>query len=175
MNETLAIINQILEEHKVIIRQALNLEQVANDAETIVTLNKASETFMPGRLEHNQAFQKLQELHVKVEEGLKKHFNREENQLLAAFQNHGDESLLETMQTLLLEHKDIKNRLDQEKKYMVELFSGKLSRHLWEATAYDMRAHIAHTRRLLEAHAEIEQELLHTLRNELMRAHRGKN
>ena len=170
MNETLAIINQILEEHKVIIQQAIDLEQVANDAEALVTLNKASETFMPGRLKHNQAFQKLQELHAKVEEGLKKHFNREENQLLATFQNHGDERLLETLQTLLLEHKDIKNRLDQEKKYMVKLVSGKLSRHLWEATAYDMKAHIAHTRRLLEAHAEIEQELLRTLRKEITQA-----
>ena len=170
LTESLSLIDLIIEELRKIFEGFQNLEQVANDAEALVTLNKASETFMPGRLKNNQAFQKLQELHAEVDEGLNKHFNREENQLLAAFQNHGDERLLETMQTLLLEHKDIKNRLDQEKKYMVKLVSGKLSRHLWEATAYDLRAHIAHTRRLLEAHAEIEQELLRTLRKEITEA-----
>lgn len=38
MNETVAIINQILEEHKVIIRHAIDLERVTNDAEALKAL-----------------------------------------------------------------------------------------------------------------------------------------
>jgi len=170
VKEILAIINQIIKEHKVILQHGAELEQVANDAEALMTLDKAMEVYMPGRLDQNQGFQKLQELRVRVGEGLKAHFDREETQLLAAFQNHGNERLLGTLHTLLLEHKDIKNRLDQEKKYMAALATGQTSRHLWEATAHDMRAYIAHTRRLLEAHAEIEQELLHRLRKDIAEA-----
>lgn len=175
VKETIAIINQIIEEHKVILQQAGDLEQVANDAEAMMTLDKATEVFMPGRLDQYQGFQKLQQLLVRAEEGLKAHFHREETQILAAFQQHGDETLVMALQTLLLEHKDIRNRFDQEKKLMATLTTEQLSRNVWEATVHDMRAHITHTRKLLQAHAEIEQELLHTLRKEFTEAQKGKS
>jgi len=175
VKEILAIINQIIKEHKVILQHAAELEQVANDAEALTTLDKAMEVYMPGRLDQNQGFQKFRDLHVRLEEGLKTHFHREETQLLAAFQNHGDDKLLDSLRTLLIEHKDIRNRLDQEKRYVADLNTGQLSRHVWEATAHDMRAHITHTRKLLEAHAEIEQELLNTLRKEITEAQKGKS
>ena len=65
------------------------------------------------------------------------------------------------------EHKNLTDRLVNSKQDVAKLMSGDLSRGLWEATGYDMRAYLSHTRRLLETHAEMEQELLRTLRSEL--------
>lgn len=169
------IISKIIEEHKVILQHAAELEQVANDAEALMTLDKAMRVYMPGRLDQSQGFKKLQDLHVKLEEQLITHFNSEETQLFAAFQKHGDDKLLDSIRTLLIEHKDIRSRLDQEKKHMADLNTQQLSRHVWEATANDIRAHMTHTRKLLEAHAEIEQELLHMLRKEITEAQKGKS
>lgn len=173
MEETIAIINQIIDEHKVILRHTHDLEQVANDVESMMTFDKGKEVFMPGRLDQKHGLQKFQELWLRVEEGLKAHFSKEETQLLAAYQKDGDEKLVTTLQTLLPEHKDIRDRLDQEKKYMATLTTGQISHTIWQATAYDLRAHITHTRKLLEAHAEIEQELLHTLRKKITEAQEG--
>jgi len=172
LDETIALIDKIIEEHKTIIQRMKSLEQVANDAEAMAGLDKAKEVFMPGRLEQKEGLKKLQELQKTVEEGIRAHFTREETGLLSAFEKQGDTMLLQALRTLLLEHRDLRQRLTQAKKHVTELTSGKLSRNVWEATAHDMRAHISHTRKLLEAHAQNEQELLHKLRNKLMKSER---
>jgi len=167
MEEALTLIEKILQEHKVIMQRAHTLEQTANDAEAISGLDKAKDIFMPGRFEQEQGLQKLQELLETINQGLQAHFNREETALLAAVEKYGDRELVSTLRSVFLEHKDLRDRLAHSMKHVTELRSGGLSRHLWEASAHDMRAHISHTRKLLEAHAEIEQELLHELRNQL--------
>jgi len=169
MEETLALIEKIVEEHKSIMQGVRSLEQAASDAEAIVGLEKAKETFMPGRLEQEQGLKKLQTSLEAIDQGLRAHFNREETGLMNVFEKHGNRELASALRSLLLEHEDLRNRLAHAKKHVAELVSGGLSRHLWEASAHDMRAHISHTRKLLEAHAEIEQELFHKLRTELMK------
>lgn len=170
MDEAIAIIDKILEEHKTIMQRLKSMEQVANDAEAMVGLEKAKEVFMPGRLEQKEGLKKLQELQEKVEHGLHAHFNREETGLMSAVEKRGDMKIASALRTLLLEHKDLKNRIAHSKKHVADLLGGGLSRTVWEATAHDMRAHISHTRKLLEAHAAIEQELLQELRDELMKS-----
>ena len=170
MEETLALIEKIVEEHKSIMQGVRSLEQAASDAEAIVGLEKAKETFMPGRLEQEQGLKKLQASLEAIDQGLRAHFNREETGLMNVFEKHGNKELASALRSLLLEHEDLRNRLAHAKKHVAELVSGGLSRHLWEASAHDMRAHISHTRKLLEAHAEIEQELFHRLRTELTKA-----
>lgn len=170
MEETLALIEKIVEEHKSIMQGVRSLEQAASDAEAIVGLEKAKETFMPGRLEQEQGLKKLQASLEAIDQGLRAHFNREETGLMNVFEKHGNKELASALRSLLLEHEDLRNRLAHAKKHVAELMSGGLSRHLWEASAHDMRAHISHTRKLLEAHAEIEQELFHRLRTELTKA-----
>ena len=170
MEETLALIEKIVEEHKSIMQGVRSLEQAASDAEAIVGLEKAKETFMPGRLEQEQGLKKLQASLEAIDQGLRAHFNREETGLMNVFEKHGNKELASALRSLLLEHEDLRNRLAHAKKHVAELMSGGLSRHLWEASAHDMRAHISHTRKLLEAHAEIEQELFHKLRTELTKA-----
>ena len=170
MEEALALIEEIIEEHKSIMQGAQTLEQTASDAEAMVGLEKAKETFMPGRFEQEQGLKKLQASLEAIDQRLRAHFNREETGLLDVFEKHGNKELASALRSLLLEHEDLRNRLAHSKKHVAELVSGGLSRQVWEASAHDMRAHISHTRKLLEAHAEIEQELFHRLRTELMKA-----
>lgn len=175
MEEALALIDKIIEEHKTIIQRIQTLEQVANDAEAISGLEKAKDAFMPGRFEQKQGLQKLQEILEAIDHGIQAHFDREETGLLAAFEKYGDKELVSAWHSLLLEHEDLRNRLTHSKKHVAELTGGGLSRHLWEASAHGMRAHISHTRKLLEAHAEIEQELLQKLQSELMMRRKRKD
>ncbi len=170
MEKALALIEGIIEEHKSIMQGVETLEQAASDAEAIVDLEKAKETFMPGRLGQEQGLKKLQEALETIDQGLRAHFNREETGLMDAFEKHGNKEFAADLRSLLLEHEDLRNRLAHSKKHVAELVSGGLSRQVWEASAHDMRAHISHTRKLLEAHAEIEQELFHRLRTELTKA-----
>ncbi|MFC1903978.1 hypothetical protein ACFLXJ_01375 [Chloroflexota bacterium] len=173
MEEALAAIEKIIEQHKAIIQRVQTLEQVANDAEAMAGFEKAKDAFMPGRLEQKQGLKDMQELLDKVEKGLEAHFSYEEKGLLGVFEKHGDKELVTALRSLLLEHEDLRNRLAHSKRHVAELIGGELSRHLWEASAHDVRAHMSHTRKLLEAHASIEEELLHKLRNQLSREIKG--
>jgi iron-sulfur cluster repair protein YtfE (RIC family) len=173
MPEIVALIDAIIEEHKVIFERLQALEQVANDVQGIVALDKAKDTFVPGRFDQSESLKKMRHLLEVTSRGLEAHFDREEKGLLAAVEKHGDKKLASALHTLLLEHKDLRNRFTQSKNHITELTSQRLSRHVWDATAHDMRAHISHTRKLLEAHAQIEMELLKELRAELTRT-KGK-
>ena len=124
---------------------------------------------MPGRLDQKQGLQKLQELLELINQGLQAHFNREETMLLAAFEKHGNKELASALHSLLLQHEDLRNRFVISKKQVAELISGGQSGQIWGASAHDMRAHLSHTRKLLEAHAQNEQEILQKLRSELMK------
>ncbi len=167
MEEALAIIERIIQEHKVIIRGVHSLERVANDAEAMAGFDKAKGAFMPGRLEQKQGLQQLQNLMEIVDTGLRKHFIFEETALVAAVKQHGDKELASALQSLLLEHNNIRNRLDHSKTHVSELVSGNMARHLWEASANDMRAHMSHTRKLIETHTSLEQVLLNKLKRRL--------
>ncbi len=169
MDETLTLINQILEEHKLIIKRVQNLEQAANDAEALLDLERAKEQFVPGRFDQRQTLQKLQEWLEAIDEGLQAHFNREETALLTAIEEQGDKELVSGWRSLLLEHEDLRNRFAHSREHVVALISGGLSRQLWEAGAHDIRAHISHTRKLLETHTRAEQGLFQKLRGKLMR------
>ena len=170
MEKDLALIEEIIGEHKTIMQGVQNLEQVASDTEAIASLEEAKEGFMPGRLEQGQSLQKLQEALETIDQGLQAHFSREETALLSVFKKHGNKELVSALRSLLLEHDDLRNRLTHSKKHVAELLSGGLSRHRWEASAHDMRAHISHTRKLIGVHAGIEWELFHKLQTELMKA-----
>lgn len=167
MEEALALIEKIIEEHKQILGNIRALEQVTNDAGALRVLDIAKEGFMPGRPDQAEGLHKLDELLAMTNSGIRAHFNREETGLLAAFEEHGGEMLISALRALLLEHDVIRKRFVHAEQLVTELKMGDLSRYVWEASAYDMRAHIAHTRKLFEVHARSEQNLLRTLRNRL--------
>ena len=170
MKKELAVIERIIEEHKVIKERVKTLERAANDAEALIGFEQAKEAFMPGRLDQKKGLTALGELLDVIEQGLHKHFNYEEKELPGVVESCGDEGLSSDLNSLFLEHKDLRNRIAHSKRHVADLVSGNMSRHLWEASAHDMRAHISHTRKLLEAHVEIEVELLHRLRDNLQKA-----
>ena len=167
MEEVIALIDKIIDEHKSMFQDLANLEQVANDTEAIIGLDEAKETHMPGRADKRESLVDLEQLLETIDKGIQAHFNREEVALLNAFEQHGDRKLTLALHSLLTEHNNLTDRLAHSKQEVATLIGGSLSRHIWEATAYDMRAYLGQTRKLFEEHAEMEQELLHTLRNEL--------
>ena len=175
MEEVIALIDKIIDEHKSMFRDFENVEQVANDAEAIIGLAEAKETHMPGRSDQKENLLDLEQLLETIDKGIGAHFNREEVALLNAFQQHGDTKLTSALQSLLVEHNNLTERLAHSKQEVATLIGGSLSRQIWEATAYDMRAYLSQTRKLFEEHARIEQELLLTLRRELIGAAEGSS
>jgi len=167
MHDVLALIEKIIEEHKLITQRAQDLELAANDANMLVGLDQAKQDFMPGQFDQGQGLRKLTESLEKLDNGLQIHFEREEKALLAAVEKYADKSLMSTLHSLLSEHDDIRRRFAHSKKTVSELTSGELSRPVWEASAYDMRAHISRTWKLLKAHARGEEAMLMSLRKQL--------
>ena len=164
MSDTLDMINELIAEHKVIRTQSGSLEQAANDATLLDDLKEARDTFVPGRFDQNRSLQKLHGMLEEIAALLDRHFNREETALLQAVEKNGEAEVVTALNSLLLEHADLRNRMVHTKNHVNELMSGELSRHRWDATANDMRAHLSHTKKLLEAHAAAENELFHELR-----------
>jgi hypothetical protein len=167
MEEVVALMDRLIEEHKAISRGISSLEQLANDASALEALEKARDTFVPGRFDQKENLQQLQKSIDGLSQGLDAHFNREETTLLAAFEQRGSRELVTALNSLLLEHKDLRNRLAHARKHIAELVSGGMGRHQWEASAHDMRTHLSHTRKLLEAHAAVENELFVSMRQYL--------
>jgi hemerythrin-like domain-containing protein len=171
MEEAFALIEQLIEEHKQILQRFQTAEQVANDAVAILELDKAEEGFVPGRFgDQRQGLQNLQELLEAIEKGLQGHFDREETRLLTVFEQHRGGMLASGLRVLLLEHQEIKDRIAESKKEVAELASGNLSREVREGGAWGVRVYLSHTRKLIQAHAQSEQELFYKLRTELMEA-----
>lgn len=165
--EALALIRRIIEEHRIYLAGFQNIEQTANDAMVLSRLEVGKEIFMPGRLDQKQGLKSLGELMSSIDKGLRAHFNREETSLPGVVAQFGDEHMASSLRAILLEHEDLRTRIASAEKEVAELTGGRLSRHVWEATAHDMRAHISQTRKLLEVHAAGEQVLLHKLEKAL--------
>ena len=169
MEDDLSIIERVIAEHKTIRQGFENLEKVANDAEAMKGFEEAKEAFMPGRLDQTHGLSQLKDTLGAIEDGLQRHFHFEEKYLPAVVDRRGDEEAKSSLRSILLEHVDLRGRLAHSKEHADELVSAGMARHRWEASAHDMRTYISHTRKLLEAHAEIEQELLHELRQRLQK------
>ena len=171
MEKALVLIDRLIEEHKQILQRFQTAEQVASDTVAILGLDKAKEDFVPGRFDdQRQGLQNLQKSLEVIEKGLKGHFGREETSLLTVFEQHRGGMLASGWRVLLLEHQEIKDRIAESKKEVAELASGGLSREVREGRAWGVRVYLSHTRKLIQAHAQSEQELFYELRAELMKA-----
>ena len=170
MEDALALIDQLIQEHKQILQRLQATEQVANDVGAILQLDRAKEEFVPGRFsDQKQGLQGLQDSLEAIDKGLQTHFDREEKGLLTVLEQHKGEMLASGLRILFLEHQELKDRIAESKKEVAELVATGLSREVREGKAWGVRVYISHTRKLIEAHAQSEQELFHKLRAELMR------
>ena len=171
MEEALALIDQLIEEHKRILQGVQTLEQAANDAMAILKLDRAKEDFVPGRFDDpKQSLQSLQDSLETIEKGIQAHFGREESRLLTVLQQHGGGILASGLHVLLLEHKELQNRISESKKEVAELAVEGLSREVREGKAWGVRVYLSHTRKLIQAHAQSEEVLFRTLKSELKKA-----
>jgi len=169
MERTLALIDAIIEEHKQIREDIEASEYIADDLGAVSELGRAAGGFEPATLDRKKhSVQGLQQSLEKVDKELKAHFEREEGALLAVFEDYGGRTFASALRALLGEHQELKERIAKSKQEAAELAAGELSREVWEGKAYGMRTYISHTRKLLEAHAQSEVELLQTLRKELV-------
>ena len=167
MEEIAAIVERIIAEHKVILADLTSFEKVSNDATAYRAIESGKEAFMPGRLASREGLKRLDDARARVDTGLHNHFHWEETTLLDAFTRYRADSLIPTLKTLMSEHDGIRDRLGELKGLVEELSTEKLSRHLWEAKAYDMRAHMTNLQKTVQTHAASEQVLFNELLKQL--------
>lgn len=171
MEEALTLIEQLIEEHKQILQRIQTAEQIANDAAAVFELDRAKDDFVPGRFSNQkQGLQNLKESLEILDQGLQKHFSREEGRLLKIFEQHRGGILASGLRMLLLEHQEFRDRIAESKKEVAELSSTAFSHEVLQGKAWGVRVYISHTRKLLQAHAQSEQKLFYGLRRELNRA-----
>ena len=170
MEDLLVLVDEVIEEHQEVFRCAQDSQAIADDVCVSLWLEQAKEHVVPGRLESQRlGLEKLQASVETLGKRLEEHFQREERALLAAFERYGNKVLSSALSALLAEHEEIRQRISRLKKDVPQLLSGQFSREIWEGRAWGIRTYVSHTTKLLEAHAESEQELLLRAREELVR------
>jgi len=105
MEESLALIDAIIEEHKQIREDIETSEHIADDLGAVLELGRAASGFEPATLDRKKrSVQGLQQSLEKVDEELKAHFEREEGALLTAFEDRGGRTFASALRALLVEH-----------------------------------------------------------------------
>jgi len=159
--QVLALVEQIIEEHKNIIQGLKTLDQVANDAGAIQALDKAQEDFVPERLiDRQQGVRRWQESLEAIERGIEAHFDREETSLLPAVEEYGDEAQLSSLRGWLAEHAELRERLSKLKIDVAELTAAETHHVVWHGKAWGIRVYMNHTLKLFDRHAQEEHKLL---------------
>ena len=161
------ILDQLIEEHHTGDERTAILQEYANETTILNKMDKAQESFIPGRLDQASGLNKLDELMSEVSSFMNRHFTHEETVLLGAIEELNDAELLKAFTTLLREHDYLKIRLSRVRELIDDLKSGTLVRQHWDASANDLKAYLKHTRKLLEMHSGTETELFINLRNHL--------
>ena len=167
--DSIAIIHNIIEEHKTKIEKFRDLERSINDIEIAGELDKSLGLFMPGMPDSKPGLIRLHELLESLENWLIAHFNNEEHAFVATLRQQNDDKIISDYMVLLNDHNELKSRVAHSKVLVTELIEGEFTSYIWQAKAYDMRAYISNTKRLVEAHAAAEEVLLLKLLDELVK------
>jgi len=161
MQDKLAIIRRIIDEHQTIKGHLKLVGDSVSDQEALAALQKAHADFIPGRLEvMSEKQKKLQQTMSALEEGLKNHFAFEEKALPPLL---GE--LL--MQALVLEHREIKNEIDEAKSTVESIKLEGLSREKLISKESHMQQMIDNICQLVEEHATKEEAILEMVQRAL--------
>lgn len=161
MQDKLAIIRRIIDEHQTIKGHLKLVGDSVSDQEALAALQKAHADFIPGRLEvMSEKQKKLQQTMSTLEEGLKNHFAFEEKALPPLL---GE--LL--MQALVLEHREIKNEIDEAKSTVESIKLEGLSREKLISKESHMQQMIDNICQLVEEHATKEEAILEMVQRAL--------
>ncbi|MFC2007278.1 hemerythrin domain-containing protein [Chloroflexota bacterium] len=167
MDETIELIAQLIEEHKIINKTTQDLEREVNDVDIGDELDRAKEAFVPGRFQQKEGLLRLKELLEAADKRIETHFNREETSLLIAFERNAVGNLVSELRSLLSEHGVLREQMVHTKELVAELVGGELSHQSWEAKANDLRAYISRNHKLLLNHARKELEIFLKIKSQL--------
>ena len=154
MLDKLAIINRVIAEHQTIGQHVKLVGDSVSDEEALKSLEGARSDWIPGRLETVSEKQKrLQQTMNALDEGLRRHFAFEEKALPPLL---GE--LL--MQSLILEHREIKEKIDEAKSTAADTKLEGLSRDELLSEEAHMQHMVANIGHLVEEHAAREEAVL---------------
>ena len=154
MLDNLAIINKVIEEHQAIRGHIKLVGDSIPDQEALAALEQAHADFIPGRLEVLTGKQdRLQQTLSFLDEGLKNHFAFEEKALPPLLGEL-------PMRGLVLEHREIKNKIDKAKSIVASTKLEGLSREELLSREAHIQQVITSICQLVEEHAAKEEAIL---------------
>lgn len=172
---TLALIEQIIEEHRQISRDFQTLEKETNDLSAITRLQSEDTRgyFVPSGLsDEGKGLEQWRKAIEAMEAGLDRHFKREETALMAVVERQGDKELQSGLQTLLHEHGDLRAQVAKMRQDAADMTSAGPHIEVWEKDGWGMRVNLELLKKRIEAHAASELELLNRFRDALQHPRR---
>ena len=161
MLDSLAIINRVIEEHQRIREHVKLVGDSVNDPEALKSLEKARADWIPGRLEAVSEKQKrLQQTLSALGEGLKRHFDFEEEALPPLL---GE--LL--MQSLIIDHRAMMKGIDEAKSIAADIKIEGLSRDELLSKEASIQQMVNDICQLVEEHAAREETILEMVKRAL--------
>ena len=161
MEDNLAIVRRIIEEHQAIRQHVKLVGDSLSDQEALNALTRVRADWIPGRLEILSEKQKrMQQTMSALDEGLKRHFYYEERHLPPLL---GE--LL--MRALLLDHGEIKKEIDAAKSMVIDTSLERLSRDELLAKESYINRIISNICQVIDEHATNEEILLEMLKRAL--------
>ena len=173
MTKALAIVEQILDEHKDIHADFQSLGQVSGDIEAAARLqsDKTKDFFVSKSLnDQGQGLVRWKDILERIATGLKAHFSKEETALAEAFQREGTPDLEAALDELLAEHAAINKHVAKLLKDADDIASGGARIEVWEGTGWGMKTNIQQLQSQIAAHAERERVLLGKMTEHLSKA-----
>jgi len=173
MSETLALVEQILDEHKQISGSFEKLGSISSDAAAAAELGsqKTKDYFVPKSLDDKgEGIHRWKAMLEAIEEGLKSHFEREETALAAAFRREGTPDLADALDKLLAEHATINQHIAKLLKDADDIASGGKMIEVWEGSGWGMKTNVDKLRDEIMAHAERETVLLGRMKDHLQKS-----
>jgi len=161
MEDYLAIINRVIEEHQVIRGHVKLVGDSVPDREALSSLEKTRADWVPGRPELLAGKQKkLLQAVSYLEEGLKNHF---------AFEERALPSLLGEllMRAISLDHQQIIKEIEKDRSIVAETSLGEQSREELLSKEAEIQQTINDLCQLVEEHAFREEAILEMLRRAL--------
>ena len=167
MSEAIELVEQIINEHTLISGGVRNVEKAVNDVKIMAAFGETGDKTASSRLDQSEELQKLRDGLQELLSRVRDHFNREETILLTVFREHGDEKIMQTFQSLLTDHEQLRNQLSYCKLHLGKMTDTELSHERRSKASRDLQEEIDKTRSMLERHAGREQMLFNVLLDEL--------
>ena len=161
MADNLKIVNRVIKEHHTIREHVKLVGDSVSDLEALFSLQKARPDWILSSTEAlSEKQDKLQQTISALDEGLKNHFSFEEKLLPPLFGEF-------LMQALILEHGEIKKRIDETKSLLANTkLEGSSRRELLSRKAR-IQQKIEDILQLIEQHADREETILKMLQKAL--------